>query len=251
MSTPPGHEQPHGGPPLEPIRVIRPRRTDALAELMREFRGDTADHESVEWPARAGGADDATQELPPVAAAGSLRRPPSPPRDAHATGPGVRRAALAIAVAAAALAGFAGALLLPGRGEADEARAPHPTASSGSAATPAPSGTPPGTGAPAATGTRAGTGAPATTGAPTGSAAVDPDGPGTLREGDFGPEVTELQERLLRIPDIYRNGSTSGRYDADLKAAVARYQLWYGISGDETGVYGDDTRRSLESRYDG
>ncbi|WP_244207377.1 peptidoglycan-binding domain-containing protein, partial [Streptomyces swartbergensis] len=78
--------------------------------------------------------------------------------------------------------------------------------------------------------------------------AADPDGPGTLREGATGPEVTELQERLLRIPDVYRDGSTSGRYDPALTAAVARFQLWYGIRGDETGVYGNDTRLALESR---
>ncbi|MGK5694969.1 peptidoglycan-binding domain-containing protein, partial [Streptomyces sp. URMC 128] len=78
--------------------------------------------------------------------------------------------------------------------------------------------------------------------------AADPDGPGTLREGATGPEVTELQERLLRIPDVYRDGATDGRYDPTLTAAVARFQLWYGIRGDETGVYGDDTRLALESR---
>ncbi|MCG0064482.1 peptidoglycan-binding protein, partial [Streptomyces tricolor] len=78
--------------------------------------------------------------------------------------------------------------------------------------------------------------------------ATDPDGPGTLRQGDTGPEVTGLQQRLLRIPDVYRDGSTHGTYDAALTEAVARFQLWYGISGDETGVYGDDTRRALESR---
>ncbi|NUO40771.1 MAG: peptidoglycan-binding protein, partial [Streptomyces sp.] len=55
-------------------------------------------------------------------------------------------------------------------------------------------------------------------------------------------------ERLLRIPDVYANGSTDGTYDTVLTEAVARFQLWYGIRGDETGVYGDDTRRDLESR---
>ncbi|MGN5381611.1 peptidoglycan-binding domain-containing protein [Streptomyces lasalocidi] len=50
------------------------------------------------------------------------------------------------------------------------------------------------------------------------------------------------------MPDVYRDGSTDGTYDATLTAAVARFQLWYGISGDERGVYGDDTRRALESR---
>jgi peptidoglycan hydrolase-like protein with peptidoglycan-binding domain len=82
---------------------------------------------------------------------------------------------------------------------------------------------------------------------------ADPDGPGTLREGAGGPEVTELQQRLLRVPNVYDHGhgSTSGRYDATLTEAVARFQLWYGIRGDETGVYGDDTRLALESRTDG
>ncbi|MFI8192581.1 peptidoglycan-binding domain-containing protein [Streptomyces sp. NPDC085946] len=60
--------------------------------------------------------------------------------------------------------------------------------------------------------------------------------------------MAELQRRLLRVPDVYANGSADGRYDAALTAAVARFQLWYGVRGDETGVYGDDTRRALESR---
>jgi peptidoglycan hydrolase-like protein with peptidoglycan-binding domain len=60
--------------------------------------------------------------------------------------------------------------------------------------------------------------------------------------------VAELQKRLLRIPDVYVGGSTDGTYDAVLTAAVARFQLWYGIRGDETGVYGDDTRHDLEAR---
>ncbi len=182
--------------------MLRPRRLDGLAELMREM-------ESA--PVRPAPADEAeTRELPPV----------RPPRSA----PGLRRAAVAVAVAAAALLGFAGALLLPGRQDSAAASPPP------SAATTAPPAAAP---------------APTPSLAPT---AADPDGPGTLRQGDTGPEVTELQERLLRIPDVYRDGSTSGTYDAGLTAAVARFQLWYGITGDETGVYGDDTRRALESR---
>lgn len=80
------------------------------------------------------------------------------------------------------------------------------------------------------------------------SATADPDGAGTLREGDSGSEVKELEQRLLLIPNVYENGSTSGQYDATLTAAVARFQVWYGIRGDENGVYGDDTRKDLESR---
>ncbi|MFJ3446363.1 peptidoglycan-binding protein [Streptomyces sp. NPDC086081] len=274
MSTPSEPRPPHGGPPLEPIRVLRPRRTDALAELMREYHAETgraadggpapdgdtsSDYESVtlprspaglkrpphgsagrgagsrspagpgtrtrrpavpEGPARApAGSEARTEELPAVAPAhGGVRAGPG--------GAGLRRAAVAVAVVAAAVLGFGGALLLgDGGGTADDA---------------APAPRPPGSAAPVP-GTVAPSPAPPT-------AAVDPDGRGTLREGAAGPEVAELQARLLRIPDVYRDGSTSGRYDSTLTAAVARFQLWYGIRGDETGVYGDDTRAALESR---
>ncbi|MFI6377515.1 peptidoglycan-binding protein [Streptomyces sp. NPDC050546] len=228
MSTPSEPRQPHDGPALEPIRVLRPRRTDALAELMREYREQTASassapggpdsggYESVALPGPPPGSEALTQELPPVARARREGR-------AVRSGSGLRRAAVAVAVVAAAVIGFGGALLLRGgeKTEDNAAPAPRPTAS---APTPTPTPTPP-------------AGAPA-----------DPDGPGTLREGASGPEVTELQERLLRIPDVYRDGSTSGSYDPTLTAAVARFQLWYGIRGDETGVYGNDTRTALESR---
>ncbi|MEU1803724.1 peptidoglycan-binding domain-containing protein [Streptomyces sp. NPDC019937] len=71
---------------------------------------------------------------------------------------------------------------------------------------------------------------------------------GVLSQGDSGPQVSELQTRLLKIPDVYRDGQVNGRYDRTLTEAVARFQLWYGIRGDEDGVYGDATRRDLESR---
>ncbi|MFE1191766.1 peptidoglycan-binding protein [Streptomyces olivaceoviridis] len=214
MPTPPDPEQPPPGPVLEPVRVVRPRRFDALAELMREIRPDPVTPE------------DDTRELPPV--------PASVPPPSGAPGPsaGPRRAAVAAAVAAAALVGFGCALLLPGRQQAAATARPAPPV------TTAPPATAPG-GPPAPT-TSAGPAAPAT--------APDPDGPGTLRQGDTGPEVADLQQRLLRVPDVYRDGSSSGTYDTTLTEAVARFQLWYGVSGDETGVYGNDTRRALESR---
>ncbi|MGW3198547.1 peptidoglycan-binding protein [Streptomyces sp. NPDC001118] len=203
MPTPPDPERPYSGPVLEPVRVLRLRRFDALAELMREM--DTG-------PARPADTDEEeTRELPPV-----------PPASGT---PGPRRAAVA-AVAAAALLGFGCALLLTGRQEATATPPPHrPATTAPPATTPAPTPTP--------------------TASRTPGAATDPDGPGTLRQGDSGPGVTDLQQRLLRVPDVYRDGSTSGTYDANLTAAVARFQLWYGISGDETGVYGNDTRRAL------
>lgn len=72
-------------------------------------------------------------------------------------------------------------------------------------------------------------------------------GPGVLRQGDTGPAVEELQERLLEVPHVYPGGDVDGRYDDEVAAAVARFQHWYGVRGDEEGVYGDDTRRALET----
>ncbi|PJE94689.1 peptidoglycan-binding protein [Streptomyces carminius] len=71
---------------------------------------------------------------------------------------------------------------------------------------------------------------------------------GVLRQGDSGPAVSELQRRLSRVPDVYPGGAVDGRYGEALARAVARFQEWYGIRGDEEGVYGDDTRRDLEAR---
>ena len=215
MPTPPVSGSPQDRSPLEPIRVLRPRRTDALAELFKEMEQGTGALEPVAVPDPRSWDEGETQELPPVRTGHG-----SAPRGGgrFGFGPGLRRAAVTIAVAAAALVGFGGALLLHDRNDAAAVQEPHPTASA--------------TAEPTATA----------------SAASDPDGPGTLREGDSGPAVTDLQERLLRVPDVYAGGSAGGTYDATLKAAVARFQLWYGIRGDETGVYGNDTRAALESR---
>ncbi|MFD4504952.1 peptidoglycan-binding protein [Streptomyces sp. NPDC058457] len=242
MSTPPDPEQPHRGPVLEPVRVLRPRRLDTLAELMREFHEgteadakarapksrDPADFEAFD-PAFDSGTEDETQELPPVTdgprttpggrGRGYGHDPDSHPARAFGFGPGLRRAAVVVAVGAAALVGFGCALLLPGREGTAEAAQPSASATTAPATTP-----------------------------PASDTSTDPDGAGTLRQGDAGSEVVELEQRLLRIPDVYRDGSTAGTYDAALTAAVERFQVWYGISGDERGVYGDDTRRALESR---
>ncbi|GAA2404541.1 hypothetical protein GCM10010420_35090 [Streptomyces glaucosporus] len=95
-------------------------------------------------------------------------------------------------------------------------------------------------------------GAAATSAAPAPEASGSPSGPsrpgepGVLRPGDSGPEVSRLQERLRGIPHIYPGGAVDGRYGGELARAVARFQEWYGVRGDEEGVYGDDTRRRLE-----
>ncbi|MGJ5830279.1 peptidoglycan-binding domain-containing protein [Streptomyces ossamyceticus] len=257
MSMPPEPGQTTKRPTIEPTYVMRRRRTEALAELLREFeqyKGTTTpkeEYETVAVPPAPAPAPDRptapdpepaperllprtdeyeTEELPPVrvgedfatgAAPRAGRRPRR--RPAPGGGAGLKRAAVVVGVGAAALLGFGAALLLPGGETRPEARPTTPTPSAPAADAPAPS-------------------------APARDAAADPDGPGTLREGDSGPEVSELQQRLRRIPNVYDNGPTSGEYDVVLREAVARFQLWYGIRGDETGVYGDDTRKDLESR---
>ncbi|WP_405891272.1 peptidoglycan-binding protein [Streptomyces sp. NBC_00133] len=73
-------------------------------------------------------------------------------------------------------------------------------------------------------------------------------GTGVLRQGNSGHGVYELQVRLLQVPNMYDGGAIDGRYDKEVRAAVARFQQWYGIRGDETGVYGDNTRLALMLR---
>ncbi|MFD9253874.1 peptidoglycan-binding protein [Streptomyces bottropensis] len=265
MSKPPEPGRTTKRPTIEPTYVMRRRRTEALAELLREFeqyKGAAPapdEYETVAVPPapeptpapapppepapRARPAAERilprveyeTEELPPVMVGEDFGSGTVPPRAerrqrprrraAAGGGPGLKRAAVVVGVGAAALLGFAAALLLPGGDTEKEART----------VTPKPTPTAPAAPAPA-------------TSAPAPDGDVDPDGAGTLREGDSGPQVSELQQRLLRIPDVYAGGSTSGRYDGVLKEAVARFQLWYGIRGDETGVYGNDTRQDLESR---
>jgi len=73
-------------------------------------------------------------------------------------------------------------------------------------------------------------------------------GTGLLRQGDSGHGVYELQVRLLQVPNIYDGGAIDGRYGMEVRAAVARFQEWYGIRDDQTGVYGDQTRHALMLR---
>ena len=177
MPTPPDQGSPQDRPTLEPIRVLRPRRTDALAELIREYREQNGiydrdqnaaserernrAYEAVALSEASTHAEEETQELPPLAPV----RPPArrgAPRDRPRH---LRRMAVVGAVAAAVV-GFGCAFLLPGRGDATAAPAPVPPAAATSA-----SPTP-----------------------PSSAGAADPDGAGTLREGSAGPEVTDLAE---------------------------------------------------------
>ena len=241
---------------LEPTHVMRRRRPRPLSDFDELFRPDESRPGSVEdgrgedgrgedgrgedgrgedgrgegWervttPGTTATAPEASQdsedtdELPPV---------PSTGHDAGWTASTDlwqrnRKVALLAALGVAGATGFGIALLITWSGTEDRSQS--------SAPTPAPT---------AST-------APADPVVPAEPAPPAAD-PGVLQQGDSGPQVSDLQERLLRIPNVYEGGSVSGTYDTSLTEAVGRFQLWYGIRGDETGVYGDDTRRDLESR---
>jgi hypothetical protein len=237
-------EQPTGRQVIEPTRIFRavakPREegsppVDPWMDDLALFRTlvaappprgyDMADADTEEFdPGLRPAADQQDSTASPGSPAAHAAPAASPPWRRS------RPAALAAAGAVGAALALALVLLMPG---ADGSTAARPD---------------PGGGSPSA-----GTSAPAAPTAPTESPAP-PEGAGqqgqgaVLSLGDSGPEVSELQSRLLRIPDVYAGGSVNGRYDQSLASAVARFQLWYGIRGDEDGVYGDATRRDLESR---
>lgn len=141
MPTPPASDSPDDGSALEPIRVLRPRRTDALAQLLEEIRQDKdyRGHETAAAPVPHTLTGGETAELPPVPGGktGELptpdgdARPPRPVRRPR-LGPGQRRAAVVIAVVAAAVVGFGCSLLIPGRTDAAPAA---PSASASAAPT--------------------------------------------------------------------------------------------------------------------
>ncbi|WP_369166828.1 peptidoglycan-binding protein [Streptomyces sp. R28] len=99
-----------------------------------------------------------------------------------------------------------------------------------------PSTTP--TGAPPGPGTTA-------SASPTTAPSAPQDAAPVLRLGDQGPEVTELQLRLRQIG--HYGGDIDGDYDREVESAVRTYQLTRVILGDESGVYGTATRKSLEA----
>ncbi|MGW1614833.1 cellulose binding domain-containing protein [Streptomyces sp. NPDC002285] len=143
MPTRPDPAQPDEDPALEPIHVLRPRRTDALAELFKELEQERNGYETVVVPGSLPGAEDATQELPAVAGEtriaprGSAVRPGPDVPGPDVPGPGFRRAAVAVAVTAAAVIGFGGALLLSGRDDGTAAaKDPAPSATASTSAAP-------------------------------------------------------------------------------------------------------------------
>ncbi|MCT9104203.1 peptidoglycan-binding protein [Streptomyces mirabilis] len=121
------------------------------------------------------------------------------------------------------------------------------------APSPSPSGSPSPSASVSASATRSQppTSSPSSTPTPTAAASLAPgqgstgDQPAqTLRRGDRGSEVTELQLRLRQL-SLY-TGKADGTYSGQVEDAVRRYQWARGITGDKSGVYGAATRTSLE-----
>ncbi|POX53722.1 peptidoglycan-binding protein [Streptomyces sp. Ru71] len=67
----------------------------------------------------------------------------------------------------------------------------------------------------------------------------------TLRRGDRGPEVRELQLRLRQL-QLY-TGEANGNFNGQLEAALRNYQWARGLAADGWGIYGPQTRTQLES----
>lgn len=67
----------------------------------------------------------------------------------------------------------------------------------------------------------------------------------TLRRGDRGPEVFELQRRLQRVGAYW--GPEDGVYSERVEEAVAEFQRRARVMSDPSGVYGPETRRALEA----
>ncbi|MFF3014271.1 peptidoglycan-binding protein [Streptomyces sp. NPDC057939] len=78
---------------------------------------------------------------------------------------------------------------------------------------------------------------------PATAAKPSPATPGTLRPGDRGAEVRDLQERLHGQGFTYV--STTGVYDAQTERGVAQLQRDRSIKGDPHGVYGPATRAAF------
>ncbi|WP_432251279.1 peptidoglycan-binding domain-containing protein [Streptomyces sp. HNM1019] len=246
MAAEPDPDRPAGRQVIEPTAVFpsAPEHGDVPAGPVEEWMEELALFRppGTELPPEAPStADDDTQEMPGVPSAADAwpprEAPPAPRQPPARTSPaGRRRPSAALLVLAGLGAGVALSLVVMVDRDAASG-----AAEGGASATPTASTAP------------ADPGAPGTPSAPASQGPEDPlpppgDPGDVLTLGSTGPEVTELQKRLLRIPNVYQDGRVNGEYDQTLAQAVSRFQVWYGIRGDANGVYGSATRRVLESR---
>ena len=80
-----------------------------------------------------------------------------------------------------------------------------------------------------------------------------PGGPSaqTLRLGDSGPAVADLQQRLKQAGYLGERAAEDGVFSGGVRDAVYRYQVDQQIQGDKQGEYGPHTRRFLEAHTSG
>ncbi|WP_229864177.1 peptidoglycan-binding domain-containing protein, partial [Streptomyces djakartensis] len=135
----------------------------------------------------------------------------------------------------------------PATTPAPAAPPPSPTATRSPSASPSPSA-PSASPSPSRSATPS---APQPSATATGPGQAPPDnsrqngGPTTLRLGDTGPEVSELQLRLRQL--LLFNEDADGTFDDRVEEAVRTYQWSRGIQGADQGVYDQETRAKLES----
>nr|WP_119590338.1 peptidoglycan-binding domain-containing protein [Streptomyces scabiei] len=206
-------DEPSGddGPPTGPARGGRSRRRVLLA---------------------AGAGTAAAAVLVTAGIIGGVFSYEAPSRDG--SGPGDIRADLPQAAAGTAPSSTAPSATA-------SSASPSPSESTSPEATPTESrATPTGSGSPS----RTPSGSDASV---TGAPAQPPSDttPPVLGLGDRGAEVTELQLRLNEVG--FYNGDADGEYDREVQSAVRGYQLTRVLLEDESGVYGEATRASLES----
>ncbi|MFD3945667.1 peptidoglycan-binding protein [Streptomyces sp. NPDC058579] len=133
--------------------------------------------------------------------------------------------------------------------KASASRSASPSASP-TASTRPPEATPTGTGTATTPTGRPTPSATRTTTTPTPTRTPTEATPGpTLRYGDTGAEVEELQRRLKQV--YAYDGSIDGTYSGRVRRAVEWFQSYQYIEEDEEGVYGPETRRALEAQTTG
>ncbi|MFE1339714.1 peptidoglycan-binding protein [Streptomyces sp. NPDC058733] len=192
---------------------------------------------SYDTPSRDGAVPDDVRAAVPDTVTARAEEPgagavsPSASRSTASPSGGVSASASASVSASASASGGASPSVSPSR----------------SGAAGRPESTPTGLPTPAATGSPWGdTVAPGDGG---GVGAGDGDGDGTgapvLRRGDRGPEVVELQLRLRQL--YLYTGEANGIFNGQVESALRNYQWARGVTNDGLGVYGPQTRRSLES----
>lgn len=114
-----------------------------------------------------------------------------------------------------------------------------------------------GSGSASSSSASAGPGGASASGSPSGGKPEQsPDRPArpageTLRAGDQGSRVTELQRRLKQAGYLAPDAPEDGAYSPAVQDAVSRYQADRGVQGDARGEYGPGTRSSLESHTTG